>query len=58
MEANGDLNVMTVAVTDVAAAEADLMRTVMASPELTVVDFRKRAAGLEEVFIGLVESGR
>jgi len=47
--------VFTVGVNDTDAAERELLRTVLADPQLVVTDFRRRAAGLEEVFIGLVE---
>ena len=50
-----DASVLAVGVTDTEAAERDLLRIVLADPALSVVEFRRRAAGLEEVFIGLVE---
>jgi ABC-2 type transport system ATP-binding protein len=52
---NGDLSSLTVGVTDATAAEWALLRTVLEDPSLSVVEYRRRAAELEEVFIGIVE---
>jgi ABC-2 type transport system ATP-binding protein len=55
--AEGATSTLVVGVTDVDAAERDLLRLVLADRGAVVADFRRRAAGLEEVFIGLVEEG-
>ncbi len=45
----------SVSVDDAAAAEAHLLRTVMADPSLSVISFGRHQQDLEEVFMGLVE---
>jgi ABC-2 type transport system ATP-binding protein len=52
--AEGD-RVLRVVAADEDAAEAQLLRTVLAHPEAVVVDFRRHAFELEEVFMNLVQ---
>lgn len=52
------LSTLQVGVSDEEAAEAQLLRSVLNDPELTVTDFRKRTFELEEVFMKLVEGGQ
>lgn len=47
--------VLRVVVDDEEAAEARLLRTVLAHPEAVVLDFRRHAFELEEVFMNLVQ---
>jgi ABC-2 type transport system ATP-binding protein len=56
-EVNG-AHQLTVAVSDLASAEDRLLRSVMGDASVTVLDFRRRAAGLEDVFIEMVEGRR
>ncbi len=51
--ANDD-RILRVVAADEEAAEAQLLRTVLAHPEAIVVDFRRHAFELEEVFMNLV----
>ena len=46
----------TVAVSDSAMAEAQLLRLVLAEPQACVLDFRRRRYELEEVFMQIVEA--
>ncbi len=45
----------TVAVSDAEMAEAQLLRLVLAEPQVRVLDFRRRRYELEEVFMQIVE---
>jgi ABC-2 type transport system ATP-binding protein len=56
----GDIDVaeLTVAVTDAAAAENELLRTLAGEEQVTVTEFRKRTVDLEDVFVQIVEGGR
>lgn len=47
----------SVAVSDPEAAEAQLLRVLLADPTLVVTDFRRRSYELEDVFVQLVEGG-
>ena len=47
-----------VSVTDEAAAESQLLRTVLADDNLTVVEFGRRRYELEDIFMGIVEGGK
>jgi hypothetical protein len=53
--ANDDKVNWTVAVSDIAMAEAQLLRLVLAEPQARVLDFRRRRYELEEVFMQIVE---
>lgn len=44
-----------ISVTDEAAAEAQILRTVLADDHLTVVEFGRRKYELEDIFMGIVE---
>ena len=44
-----------VTVSDTAAAEAQLLRLVLAEPQVRVLDFRRRTYELEDVFMQVVE---
>jgi hypothetical protein len=44
-----------VTVTDEAAAEAQLLRTVLSDAHINVLEFGRKKYELEEVFLGLVE---
>lgn len=46
-----------VTVTDEAAARADLLRQVLADPQVNVLEFSRQKRELEEVFLSLVERG-
>jgi ABC-2 type transport system ATP-binding protein len=56
MPAN-DHTTWQVAVTDEAAAEAQLLRLVQSDGAVTVTEFGRKKADLEEVFLGLTEGG-
>ncbi|MDQ5851826.1 MAG: ABC transporter ATP-binding protein [Chloroflexota bacterium] len=45
-------------VTDVQAAEAQLLALVMANGQVTIMDFGRRQSNLEDVFMNLVEGGK
>jgi ABC-2 type transport system ATP-binding protein len=47
----------SVAVSDPATAEAELLRVMLQDPNLAVTDFRRRAYELEDIFVQLVEGG-
>lgn len=53
-----DSDSWSVAVSDEAAAERELLRLVLAASEVQVLEFRRWARELEDVFIELVGSGR
>ncbi|MGC9348488.1 MAG: ABC transporter ATP-binding protein [Anaerolineae bacterium] len=55
-EANG-VTRWSVAVTDPEIAEAELLRALLADPDLVVTDFRRRSYELEDIFVQLVEGG-
>jgi hypothetical protein len=46
-----------VIVSDDAAAQADLLRQVLADPQVNVLDFGQQKRELEDVFLRLVERG-
>jgi ABC-2 type transport system ATP-binding protein len=54
---NGEISWL-VSVTDAAAAEAELLRVVLAAPGVNVTDFRRREYELEDVFVQIVEGGQ
>jgi hypothetical protein len=47
-----------IGVTDDRAAEAQLLRHVLADEALTVVEFSRKKFELEEVFLNIVEGGK
>ncbi len=46
-----------VAVTDPEAAEGELLRALLADPDVAVTDFRRQSYELEDIFVQLVEGG-
>jgi ABC-2 type transport system ATP-binding protein len=58
LENNRDDATLAVSVSDPEAAEAHLLRLLLADEELVVKDFRRRTYELEDIFMEIVEGGR
>jgi len=54
-DASNDVTRWRVAVTDPEAAEAELLRALLADPDVAVTEFRQQSYELEDVFMQLVE---